>query len=224
MSILYIPARIGDNAPNLVVAEWVQGRPTNIDKERGNVVLVEVFQVNCPGCFTHGIPQAIDLRIKYFHGGLRVLGVATAFEDFDKNTLDNLKGLLTSGEVIGETRKLLAEYGRLGPGNKLSYKIPFPVGMDTLVKIGPLTHDKVMDFIEARFPDFRSYTEMERESMYAQVKQYLKLKQFSARTFEEYGLRGTPSAILIDKKGVLRQTTFGPNGVLEGAVKQLLNE
>ena len=121
----------------------------------GNVVLVEVFQVNCPGCFTNGIPQAIDLHIKYYHDGLRVLGVATAFEDFDKNTLDNLKLLLTSGEVIGETRKVLGEYGRLRPGNNLTYKIPFQIGMDTLLKFGPLTHDKVMEFIEAEFSRFQ---------------------------------------------------------------------
>jgi glutathione peroxidase-family protein len=82
--------QIDDEAPNLSVSEWIQGKPTNIDKERGNVVLVEVFQVNCPGCFTHGIPQAIDMHMKYYRDGLRVLGVATAFEDFDKNTLDNL--------------------------------------------------------------------------------------------------------------------------------------
>ena len=219
-----MPARIGDKAPKLTISEWVQGRPTNIDKERGNVVLVEVFQVNCPGCFTLGIPHAIDMHFKYYRDGLRVLGMATAFEDFDKNTLDNLRLLLTTGEVIGETRKVLAEYGRLHPGNKLSYKIPFPVGMDKLLNFGPLTHDKVMDFIEANFPDFRSYIEKERESIYGQVKQYLKLKQFSARTFEEYGLRGTPSAILIDKKGVLRQTTFGSNAFLEGTINQLLNE
>ena len=215
-----MPARIGDKAPNLIVSEWIQGRPTNIDKERGYVILVEVFQVNCPGCFTHGIPQAIDMYMK----GLRVLGVATAFEDFDKNTLDNLKLLLTTGEVIGETRKVLAEYGRLDPGNKLSYKIPFPVGMDTLLTFGPLTQNKVMDFIEANIPDFRSYIEKDKESIYAQVQQYLKRKQFSARTFEEYGLGGTPSAILIDKNGVLRQTFFGSNGYLEGAVKRLLND
>ena len=42
---------IGDKAPNLKVAEWIQGMPTNIDKEIGNVILIEVFQVNCPGCF-----------------------------------------------------------------------------------------------------------------------------------------------------------------------------
>jgi peroxiredoxin len=217
-------ARIGEKAPNLAVSQWMQGRPTNIDQERGNVILVEVFQVNCPGCFTHGIPQALNLHLKYYSSGLKVLGVATAFEDYDKNTSDNLKLLLTTGEVIGETRKVLSEYGRLQPGYKLSYKIPFPVGMDTLLKFGPLTHDKVMDFIEANLPDFRSYTEKDRESLYDRVKQYLKLKQFSARTFEEYSLRGTPSAILVDRDGILRQTTFGSNGFLEDTVKQLLNE
>lgn len=215
---------IGEKAPNLAVSQWIQGKPTNIDQERGNVILVEVFQVNCPGCFTHGIPQAINLHLKYYSTGLRVLGVATAFEDYDKNTSDNLKLLLSTGEVIGETRKVLSEYGRLQPGYKLSYKIPFAVGMDTLSKIGPLTHDKVMDFIEANLPDFRSYTEKDRESLYDRVKQYLKLKQFSAKTFEEYSLRGTPSAILVDRDGILRQTTFGSNGFLEDTVKQLLNE
>ncbi|MFY9871078.1 MAG: TlpA family protein disulfide reductase [Candidatus Nitrosopolaris sp.] len=217
-------AQIGNRAPNLSVSKWVQGRPTNIDKERGNVVLVEVFQVNCPGCFTYGIPQAVDMYKKYYNNDLRVLGVATAFEDFDKNTLENLKLLLTTGEVIGAPRRVLGEYGRLAPGNKIGYKIPFPVAMDTLLEIGPLTDDNVTDFIEANFPDFRSYIVKEQESIYERAKQYLKLKQFSAKTFEEYGLRGTPSAILIDKKSVLRQTFFGSNNSLEGTVKELLNE
>ena len=216
--------QIDDTAPNLSVSEWIQGKPTNIDKERGNVVLVEVFQVNCPGCFTHGIPQAIDMYVKYYQDGLRVLGVATAFEDFDKNTLDNLKLLLTTGEVIGETRRVLAQYGRLAPGNKLDYKIPFPVAMDTLLKSGPMTDEQVMEFIEVNIPGFRSYSEKDKESVIERAKQYMKLKQFSAKTFEEYGLRGTPSAILIDKKGALRQTFFGSNGLLEDAVKHLLDE
>jgi peroxiredoxin len=216
--------QIDDTAPNLSVSEWIQGKPTNIDKERGNVVLVEVFQVNCPGCFTHGIPQAIDMHVKYYQDGLKVLGVATAFEDFDKNTLDNLKLLLTTGEVIGETRRVLAQYGRLAPGNKLDYKIPFPVAMDTLLKSGPMTDEQVMEFIEVNIPGFRSYSEKDKESVIERAKQYMKLKQFSAKTFEEYGLRGTPSAILIDKKGALRQTFFGSNGLLEDAVKHLLDE
>jgi len=119
---------------------------------------------------------------------------------------------------------VLGEYGRLAPGNKIGYKIPLPVAMDTLLKVGPLTDDNVMDFIEANFPDFRSYVAKEKESIYERAKQYLKLKQFSAQTFEEYGLRGTPSVILIDKKGVLRQTFFGSDNSLENTVKELIDE
>ena len=219
-----MPARLGEKAPNLFVSQWIQGRPTNIDKEKGNVVLVEVFQVNCPGCFIYGIPAAIEMYKKYHHKGLRVLGLATAFEDFDKNTVDNLKLLLTTGEVIGETRKALTEYGQLQPGNKLPYNIPFPVGMDTLLRFGSLTDDKIMDFIEANVSDFRAYSEKDRQSTYERVKQYLKLRQFSAKTFDEYGLRGTPSAILIDKNGILRHSTFGSDSSLEGAIKYLLDQ
>jgi hypothetical protein len=64
----------------------------------------------------------------------------------------------------------------------------------------------------------------EKESIYERAKQHLKLKQFSAKTFEEYGLRGTPSAILIDKKGILQQIFFGSINSLENTVKELLNE
>jgi thiol-disulfide isomerase/thioredoxin len=218
-------AKIGSKAPNLQVSNWVQGKPTNIDKEKGNVVLVEVFQVNCPGCFIYGIPEAIDIYKKYRDKGLTVLAVATAFEDFDKNNLQNLEKLVTTGEVIGETYHALAQYGQLKDGNKLPYKIPFPVGMDMLKKeSGPLTESKIMDFIEANVPDFRSYTEKDRQVLVESVKQYMKSKEYSAKTFEEYALRGTPSSILVDRKGILRSTFFGSNGILEGAIKELLNE
>jgi hypothetical protein len=217
--------RIGSKAPNLEVSTWVQGKPTNIEKEKGNVVVVEVFQVNCPGCFLYGIPQAIDIYRKYSDSGLKVLGLATAFEDFDKNNLENLQRLVTTGEVIGETYRALSQYGQLRDGNKLPYNIPFPIAMDILKKeSGPLTESKVMDFIEANLPDFRSYTEKDRQVVVERVKYYLKSKEFSAKTFEEYALRGTPSAVLVDRKGILRGTYFGSNGLLEGAVQELIRE
>jgi hypothetical protein len=218
-------AKIGSKAPNLEVSTWVQGKPTNIDKEKGNVVLVEVFQVNCPGCFLYGIPEAIDIYKKYKDKGLTVLGMATAFEDFDKNNLQNLEKLVTTGEVVGETHRALAQYGQLLDGNKLPYKIPFPVGMDMLKKESDsLTESKIMDFIEANVPDFRSYSEKDRQVLVERVKQYLRSKEYSAKTFEGYALRGTPSSILVDRNGVLRSTFFGSNGVLEGAIEELLNE
>jgi hypothetical protein len=97
--------------------------------------------------------------------------------------------------------------------------------MDMLKKEStPLTDSKVIDFIEANIPDFRSYTEKDRQVVIQRVKNYLKSKQFSAKTFEEYALRGTPSGILVDRKGILRGTYFGSNGFLEGAVEELIRE
>jgi glutathione peroxidase-family protein len=126
-------ATIGAKAPNLAVSTWVQGKPTNIEEERGNVVLIEVFQVNCPGCFLYGIPEAIEIYRKYRDSGVTVLGLATAFEDFDKNNLENLQKLVNRGEVIGETYRAFSSSGQLSGGNKLPYKIPFPVATDLLV-------------------------------------------------------------------------------------------
>ncbi|HKQ21380.1 MAG TPA: TlpA family protein disulfide reductase, partial [Nitrososphaeraceae archaeon] len=124
--------QIGTKAPNIHVSEWVQGLPTNLDKNIGKVVLVEVFQVNCPGCFMYAIPKAIEIYKNFSRDDVIVLGLATAFEDYDKNTLDNLKLLLTTGQVIGETLNALRQYGQLVDENKLNYNFPFPVGMDIL--------------------------------------------------------------------------------------------
>ena len=215
--------RIGNKAPNLKVSEWVQGKPTNIDKEINNVILVEVFQVNCPGCFIYGIPDAIEIYRKYNKRNVTVLGIATAFEDFDKNTLENLKLLLFTGEVIGETRNALSQYGQLIEGKRLPYKIPFPIAMDSLKKESNVfTEGTVMDFIESNVPDFRSYSESDKSVLINRAKQYLTAKQYSAETFEEYGLRGTPSSILIDKNGIVRQINFGAKGSLDDVIKDLL--
>ena len=217
--------KLGAKAPNLHVSEWVQGKPTNIDKEKGNVVVVEVFQVNCPGCFMYGIPEAIELYNKYGKSGVTVLGMATAFEDYDLNTIDNLKKLVTTGEVVGETFNALSQYGKLKNGKSLSYNIPFPVGMDLLKnESAELTESKVQDFIEANVPDYRSYSEKDRLVLVGRVKEYMKNKKYSAKTFEEYAMRGTPTSLVIDKKGNLRQNLFGATGQLEFTVQQLLNE
>ena len=140
--------KIGEKAPNFGVSEWVQGAPTNFDQEKDHIVLLEVFQVNCPGCFMHAIPEAINIYEKYKDDGVRVLGLATAFEDFDKNTLDNLKMLAETGEVVGDTKNALSQYGQLQDGNKLSFKIPFPLGMDNLTKnSGEISQEKILEFM-----------------------------------------------------------------------------
>jgi len=219
-----VSVKIGEKAPNLKVSQWIQGLPTNFDKEKDHIVLVEVFQVNCPGCFLYGIPEAINIYNKYHSEGVTVLGVATAFEDFDKNTKENLELLLKTGEVIGDTKEGLSQHGKLND-SKLPYKIPFPVGMDSLVKeTDDINELRIKNFINKQIPDFDSQSEDYRNQIIHRVKEYLKSKEYSAETFEEYSLNGTPSTIVVDRKGILRDVSFGQNGALEPLIQSLLNE
>ena len=216
---------IGSKMPNFAVSEWVQGAPTNFDQELDHIVLLEVFQVNCPGCFMHAIPEAIKIYNKYKDDGVRVLGIATAFEDFDKNTLENLRILVETGQVIGETKNALSMYGQLDDGNKLPYKIPFPLGMDNMSKTsGEISMDAIMAFIYPQVPEFDRQPEAYQNQVIQKVRDYLKSKEYSAETFEKFSLRGTPSTILVDRKGILRDMSFGQSGHIEGLVRMLLAE
>ena len=218
-------AIIGQKTPNFAVSDWVQGAPTNFDQEKDHIVLVEVFQVNCPGCFMHALPEAINIYNKYKDEGVRVIGIATAFEDYDKNTLDNLKMLVETGEVIGETKSALSMYGQLQTGNKLNYKIPFPLAMDKLTKIdGKVSDEKIMQFIYGQIPEFDSQSEEYRKQIIQRVRDYMKTKEYSAETFEKFALQGTPSMIIVDRKGILRDVSFGQSGNVDAVIQKLLSE
>lgn len=216
---------IGSVAPNLILSNWVQGAPTNIDQLKGSVIVVEVFQVNCPGCFLYGLPQAVSLYEKFKDKQVEVIGVATAFEDYDKNTIENLKLLVAEGRVIGETYKALKQYGKLVQGDRLYYNVPFPIAHDEIIKMPvSITTQMIEEFIHIYFPDYSSLPDKEKENLHNRVQEYLQNKDYSARTFELYRLRGTPSTIVIDKQGLLRYSFFGSEGYLEGAVSELLKE
>ncbi len=217
-------AQIGQKAPLLLLSNWVQGEPCGFDQLSGRVVLVEVFQVNCPGCFLYALPQAIDLYQRYCDHGLSVLGVATAFEDFDKNNLENLTRLLKNGEVIGETHLILSQQGKL-PDNHWPFRIPFPVAMDRLKKRqADITPDKIALFINARVPDFEQQTKTWQQNVWQQVEHYFQSLTYHAETFELFDLQGTPSYILVDKNGILRDCGFGTHPDLEEKILTLLQE
>ena len=215
-------AQIGQKAPLFSVSEWVQGESINLDQLLGKVVLTEVFQVNCPGCFLYALPQAIDLHHRYSSQGLIVLGVATAFEDFDKNTLKNLTKLVNHGEVIGDTFQMLDQRGLLESG-RLPYSIPFPLAMDKLIKQdGDLSEDAIKAFIDEHIPNFDQQPATFQEKALEQVRSYLNKLEYRALTFEMYKLKGTPSHILVDKQGILRECAFGSDPGLEKHIQDLL--
>jgi hypothetical protein len=217
-------AQIGQKAPLLQVSDWVQGKPCVFDQLSGRVVLLEVFQVNCPGCFLYALPQAIDLYQRYSDQGLSVFGVATAFEDFDKNNLENLTRLIEKGEVVGETHRMLSQQGKL-IANRLPFRIPFPVAMDRLQKRqADITQDEIAAFINQRIPNFEQQTETWQQKIRQQVEHYFQSLTYHAETFELFDLKGTPSHILVDKQGLLRDCGFGTHPDLEEKILALLQE
>ncbi len=223
-------AIINKPAPQPEIECWVQGAEPAISELAGQVILIEMIQVNCPGCFVHALPEVIRLHEKYQSQGLKVFAIATAFEHFEQNTLENLQRLLQHGELIGDPLAQLGKAGFLDETSgtqKLPYSIPFSVAMDKLVKNEKTVDDATIEqFILEQIPDFheKSWDAPRRQSIYQQAEAHLKNRQYHALTFEMYQLQGTPSSILIDKKGVLRKVAFGAVSTLEADMQELLNE
>jgi hypothetical protein len=217
-------SQINELAPDLEVTEWVQGEPSNISLQKGKVIILKVFQVNCPGCFSTGFPEILDALQKFNKEPVIFWGLATAFEDFQLNTLENLKKLISYGEVIGETLYTLGNQGIL-KNNRISYKIPFPVAWDKISPADP-TNASVdsKNMIERDFPEFEKLSESIQNKILNQVMAYYKSKKFSAATFENYQLRGTPSFLMIDQRGVLRGKWFGSGFGLANQIEKILDE
>ena len=210
-------------AIDLDIDEWVNGAATNISNELGKPILIKVFQVNCPGCFTHAIPEVLGIVDKFSDSPLLTWGLATAFEDFHLNNLENLKKLMSSGEVVGETLSVLRGEGLLN-NNRLDYSIPFPVAWDKVIP--QHSDDYLLDaqkFIKKDFPQFDTFPTKNQKLITKQVVSYLKNKKFEAKTFDAYQLQGTPSTLLIDKNGILRGKWFGTGYGLAQEVENLLS-
>lgn len=132
-------------APELQVAQWFNSpEPVTLASLRGKVVVIEAFQMLCPGCVAHGLPQVQKLRRVFPEEHVVVLGLHTVFEHHAAMTPVALEAFLHE------------------------YKIRLPVGVDAPAETGPIP-----------------------------------------RTMAAYGMRGTPSLLLIDRAGRLREHHFG---------------
>ena len=95
-----------NTAPELAVTRWFNtpDNPTLADL-RGEVVVIETFQMLCPGCVSHGLPQAKRIQ-QNFGDDITLLGLHTVFEHHDAMTPVSLEAFLHE------------------------YRITFPVGVD----------------------------------------------------------------------------------------------
>ena len=198
---------------HLKTSEILQG-----DFKLNDLNLMLVFQVNCPGCFIHALPAANKIAENYQAKGLKVLGLSTAFEDFEHNTLDNTKRLLQDGTIVGETKKALNKAGQ----NKFPAKLQFDIAFDDLQKSDQLKMKEQIDQFAQSIPDYAGKNDVEKKLMQAQIKEYLSNKTMNAFTFDSNFLMGTPSWILFDRDFNILFEFFGHKEY--EAIEALLNQ
>lgn len=95
-------------APPLVTSAWLNTpTPLDIPDFRGRVLLIEAFQMLCPGCVAHGLPQAQRVARTFPRDQVAVIGLHTVFEHH---------------EAQG-TSAALAAFAH-------EYRLTFPIGID----------------------------------------------------------------------------------------------
>lgn len=101
--------------PDWSVDQWFNtgGAALSLTDLRGKIVVIEAFQMLCPGCVVNGLPLAQQVQQTFPADKVAVIGLHTVFEHHDAMTPVSLKAFLHE------------------------YRISFPVGVDTPSK-GPL--------------------------------------------------------------------------------------
>ncbi len=68
-------------APELIVEKWLNTeKALTLASLKGKVVAIHAFQMLCPGCVLHGVPQAQKLFEMFSEEHVAVLGLHTVFE------------------------------------------------------------------------------------------------------------------------------------------------
>lgn len=94
-------------APPWQTTTWLNtADPLELEQLRGRVVVVHAFQMLCPGCVSHGIPQAQRIAELFARAPLTVVGLHTVFEHHEAMGVEALRAFVQE------------------------YRIRFPVGVD----------------------------------------------------------------------------------------------
>jgi peroxiredoxin len=68
-------------APELQTSHWLNTEsPMSLASLRGRVVVLHAFQMLCPGCVSHGLPQASKIKETFPEADVAVIGLHTVFE------------------------------------------------------------------------------------------------------------------------------------------------
>ncbi|MCB1856298.1 MAG: redoxin domain-containing protein [Halieaceae bacterium] len=149
------------NAPAIIAEQWYNTHQApDLNQLRGRMVVLEAFQMLCPGCVQHGLPQVQRIHDVFSREDVMVLGLHTVFEHHAAMTPVSLVAFLQE------------------------YKVTFPVGVDKAQGVGmPVT-------------------------------------------MSAYRMQGTPTLVLIDGQGRLRNQWLGvvPDLIVGAELMRLILE
>ncbi|MFM9941532.1 MAG: peroxiredoxin family protein [Hyphomicrobiaceae bacterium] len=76
-----------ETPPELDVQSWLNSpEPITLAGLKGKVVVLVAFQMLCPGCVEHGLPQVKRIRERFKPSEVAVIGLHTVFEHHDVMT------------------------------------------------------------------------------------------------------------------------------------------
>lgn len=82
-------------APDWQVTQWLNTKAAlDLAALRGRVVVLHAFQMLCPGCVNHGVPQAERIHRQFERSDVAVIGMHTVFEHHSVMTPDALRVFL----------------------------------------------------------------------------------------------------------------------------------
>ena len=82
-------------AAGLEVCGWLNtDQPLDLEQLKGKIVVIHAFQMLCPGCVVHGIPQTQRLYQIYADAPVQVIGLHSVFEHHNVMTPEALKAFV----------------------------------------------------------------------------------------------------------------------------------
>lgn len=104
-------------APDWDIAEWINADPGDINSNYGKVIVIDFFQLWCPGCnsFTGPLMQQWQQRFseEIASGDLLLIKIHTVFEGHDYQNTERLKTYLVEKNItlpVGVDRHLGNDY------------------------------------------------------------------------------------------------------------------
>jgi len=95
LAVSGVSAQTGRPAPEWAISEWINGDPGSVVDNRGRVILIDFFQLWCPGCNRFSIPLFERWDAKYgARDDILIVSIHTVFEGHASQSPDRLRGFV----------------------------------------------------------------------------------------------------------------------------------